>query len=223
VFAIVAAQHCEGRGLMAALTFVECALAAVLVSLVAPGIDAARVGVVPFLWRFAGICAAALALSAVVIVISRVAAGAVPLSGGLLAQLVIFTFCILLGSVFALVRCSGSELFFAQLVTVFVACALLGTVFYADPVIEARQDPETRSVVIGAVLSANPVMAISGSLLRHDLLRQELMYGKISVIASYRVSYPEWWKTSIEYLVLSAVMLAGGGLLRRYRHLGDSE
>jgi hypothetical protein len=142
--------------------------------------------------------------------------GATGVAGALLAQLVIVAFCGLLASVFALVRCSGSELLFAQLVSIFVACVLLGTVFYADPLIEAEQSPESRSAVIHAALAVNPVTVISGSLLEFDLMRRPVMYGRISVIQRYQFSYPrDWWEVLAGYAAVSFVLFLGAGVLRR--------
>ena len=160
-FAFAASRHCSGRGLMATLTFVECAMLAVVVALFAVNVDPRERGVSRFVVRLLAVCGLAVVASVVVLVVASLAWGAEPVAGGLIAQLVILSFCVLLGAVFAVVRCGGSELFLAQLVSIFVACVLLGTVFYADPIVEAQRSPEARSLVIGAVLASNPLTAIS--------------------------------------------------------------
>ena len=219
-FACFAAAHCNPHGLMATLTFVECAVLAIVVALFAVDQDPHEVGVLRFVLRLAAICGLTLAVSAAVLGLAAAVWGATPLAGGLVAQVVILSFCLLLVSVFALVRCSGSELLLAQLVCILVACALMGTVFYADPVVEAQKSPEARGMMIAAVLSSNPLTAISWSLLEFDLLRRQIMYDRISVIGRfYRTPSPQWRRILCGYVAVSAVMLTGAGLLRRHRVL----
>jgi len=218
-FAAVASQHCGGRGLMATLAFVECALLAVVVAIFAVTLDPLGLGIWKFALCLAAVCGATLLISAGVLCFASAAWGAEPLAGGLAAQLVIFAFCMLLGSVFAVVRCGGAELLSAQLVCITVACVLLGTVFYADPIIEAQGSSEAKGVVIRAALATNPITAISWSLLRFDLMRRRLMYGPISEIGDHYTPYPAWWATLCGYAAASAVMLIGAGLLRRHRSL----
>ncbi len=221
-FAFVASRHCAGRGLMATLTFVECAVLAAGVALFCVKFDPRRFGVRLFVAALSAVCVLTLLAGVLVLVAAWALWGAAPLIGGLAAQLVIFSFCMLLAAVFALVRCSGSELLFAQLVCILVACVLMGTVFYADPIIEAQGSSEAKRMVIRAALTINPITAISGSLLGFDMMREQIMYDRISVIARwYKVPYPEWWQAMCGYLALSVVVLSGAGVLRR-RHVSRS-
>ena len=99
----------------------------------------------------------------------------------------------------------------------------MGTVFYADPIIEVQKSQEARGTVMRVILASNPLTAISWSLLEFDLMRQQLMYDRFSGIGreygepGHRVSYPDWWRTSGAYLLVSLVVLFGGGILRRHR------
>jgi hypothetical protein len=222
-FAFIASRHATGRSLMATLTFVECAVLAGVVAMFAVDCDPRELGVRGFVTRLLVPCAATQLLGSGVLVFASLAWGAGPLAGGLAAQLVILAFCILVGSVFSFVRCSGSEPLFAQLVSIFVACALMGTVFYSDPIVEVQKSPEARSMAIRGILATNPLTAISWSLLEFDLMRRQLMYDRFSVIGGkygepgHNVSYPEWWHTAGAYLLVSFVVLTGGGILRRHR------
>ena len=216
VFAWIASQHCSGRSLMAVLTFIECALMAVVVAVFVVDRDPREIGLIRLMWASLAVCGAAAVLSSMVLVLAWAAWGAYPIAGALVAQIVILSFAVLLVSIFCLVRCSGSELLFAQLVTIFAACALLGTVFYADPLIEASWSAQRRGTVITMVMAASPVTAISWSLLEFDLMRRQTMYDHISVIGRwYQTTYPEWWQTVAGYLVISLVMLTGAALLHR--------
>lgn len=222
-FAFIASRHCTGRSLMATLTFVECAVLGGVVAMFAVNYDPRELRISGFLARLLAVCVCTQLLGSAILALAAAAWGGGPLAGGLAAQVVILAFCVLLGSIFAFVRCSGSELLFAQLVTIFAACALIGTVFYADPIVEVQKSPEARSMAIRVILGSNPLTAISWSLLEFDLMRRQLMYDRISVIGGHygepghTVSYPEWWRTAGAYLIVSAVMLAGGGILRRHR------
>ncbi len=223
LFAFVASRHCRGRGLMATLTFVECAAMAAVAAMFAVNSDPRRVGVRGFVVRLVFVCALTQILASGVLIVAWWQWDAAPLAGGLAAQLVILAFCVVLGSVFSFVRCSGSELLFAQLVTIFVACAMMGTVFYADPIVEAQKSPEARSMVIRGILATNPLTAISWSLLEFDLMRRQLMYDRISVIGGsygepgHNVSYPTWWGTAGAYVIVAFVLFVGGAILRRHR------
>ena len=222
-FGLVASRQSNGRGLMATLTFVECAALAVVTALFSVSFDPRELGVRRAVLRVLCVCGLTELASVVVLGVAWLAWGAAPFVGGLAAQLVILAFCLLLASVFALIRCSGSELLVAQLVSIFVACALMGTIFYADPLVEAQRSPEARSMMITGILATNPITAISWSLLEFDLMRQQLMYDSISVIGRwYRTPYPKWWSTTLVYTAVSAVTLVGAGLLRKHRILSSS-
>ena len=217
-FAYLASRHMGGRSLMAALVFLECAAAALVSAVAFVDFEPRKLGVWGFLFRVAAACAAVVAGGFAVLVLAAVLWGAEPLAGGLLAQVVVISFCLLLGAVYALVRRAGAEPFLSQLVSIFVGCVLMGTVFYADPVVEAQSSPERRSLAIRAVLAANPMTAISWSLLRFDLMRRQIMYDRISVIGRfYRTEYPPWWKTAAGYVIASAVLLGAASLLGRGR------
>ena len=222
-FAFFASLYCDGRGLMATLVFVECAVLAAVIALFAAKSDPRQLGIRRFILRLSVFCVSALLLSSAVLTAAWAVWGAEPLVGGLAAQLVILSFCLLLGAIFALARCGGTEPLFAQCVCWFVACVLMGTVFYADPIVEAQPSPKARSVAIRAALAVNPITAISWSLLEYDLMRRQIMYDRISVIGRwYRTPYPQWWATACGYVALSVVILAGAGLLRRRSVLNTS-
>lgn len=214
-FAVIASQWCAGRGLMAVLVFAECAVLACGTVLVAARLDPRRLGVWRFTVRVAAACGGAALVSAAVLA-GATAAGAEPLGGALLAQAVIFAFCLLLAAVFALVRCIGAEPMAAQFVSLLIACALVGTVFYADPLVEAEMASAARGRVINTVLAPNPIMAITWSLLRFDLLHRQVMYDRISVIGRfYAYEYPQWWAVSCVYVACAALMLFGAARFRR--------
>lgn len=217
-FAVFASRHCTGNALMATLTFAECAVLAAAVGLFAAGLDPRELGIRKFALRIFLTCLLLSAGSAVVLVIASLAWGAAPLAGGLIAQLVILSFCLLIAAAFAWVRCVGSEVLLAQFVAIIVACALVGSIFFADPIVEADKSPEARGIVIGAILLTNPITSISWSLLRFDVLRRQIMYDRISVIGRwYRTPYPEWWQTVCAYAVISAILFVTAGLVRRRR------
>jgi len=233
VFAFVASRNMDGRSLVVALCSIECAMLAVIVALFSVGLDPRENGNRRFVVRLLAVCVPAVAGSVIVIIVAALLQGgdaadapnsaqllSQMIAAGLIAQLVILSFCLLLGAVFALVRCSGSELLFAQLVAILVASMLLGTVFYADPIVESQKSPEARSTVISLALAANPITAISGALPNFDLMRREMMYSRISVIGRfYPANYPEWWRTALGYMVTASVILLGAGVLRRYHRL----
>jgi len=218
VFAVVASARSTGNSLMAALTFVECAVIAGAVALFAVYVDPRDRGLGPFLLRMGAVCGLTVLTSSLVLAGAWLLAGAGPIIGGLLAQLVIVAFGFLLASVFAIIRCLGAEPLFAQLVSILVACALMGTVFYANPIIEADWSSGTRSTIIHATLAVNPVTAISSSLLGLDLMRStrgQLMYDRISVLGGYLRGYPPWWETLCGHVGAALLVLAGAGLSRR--------
>lgn len=216
--AIIASAHSRGRMLTAVVVFAECGLVAAFVAFVGGLHDPRKMGVGRFLAYLLLSCAGAVVAAGAVLVVASAAGVATAVAGGLAAQLVVLSFALLLGTIVAFLRCCGAELLLAQLVSLLVACVLVGTVFYADPIIEAQKTSEARSQVITVVLALNPVTAISRSLLGIDLLRRQIMYDRISVIGRwYQTPYGTWWKTACGYLLASIVMLAGSLAARRLR------
>lgn len=218
VLTAVAAAHSHGRTPTAVVVFAEFGLVAAFVAFVGGLHDPRKMGVGRFLVRLLLLCAGAALAGGAVLAVASAAGVATALAGGLAAQLVVFSFALLMGMIFAFVRCWGAELLLAQLVCLFVACVLVGTVFYADPIIEAQKTPEARSRVITVALALNPITAVSRSLLGVDLLRRPVMYDRISVIGRwYQTPYGTWWKTACGYLAASVVMMAGAAAARRPR------
>lgn len=214
-FAIIASQSCEGKSLMVVLVFAECAVLACVTVLAAARLDPRRFGARRFTAAMAAVCGGA-ALASAVVLVGAAAMGAEPLAGGLLAQVVVFSFCLLLAAIFAFVRCIGAEQMAAQLVSLLVACALVGTVFYANSLVETEMPAESRSRVINAVLAPNPIMAITWSLLRFDLLHRQVMYDRISVIGRfYAYEHPQWWAVSCVYVMCAALLLLGAAWFRQ--------
>ncbi len=196
------------------LLFVECALLSVATVGLAASIDPRSAGLFAFFRRVL----AGLAVLAVLALAVMIVAGARPISAVLLSQAVILTFCLLVSATFLAVRCLGGEPFLAQFVTIFVVGALLGTMFYANPVIERDISPAQRERVIRTVLATNPISVMSYSLLEFDMLRSRIMYDRISTIARwYRIPAPVWWRTTLGYLAVTGILAAVAGLSNRFR------
>jgi len=218
VFAFIASRHCTGLRLMVLLVFTETAALAAFGVFAAAAFDPTTCGVGGCLRRFAGTAAAMVAVSAATLTVAAVAWGAAGLGAALLAQIVVVCFLLLLASVFCLIRRLGSELLTAQLVSLMVAAALLGTVFYIDPAVEAAEDSDTRAVVVRATLASNPLTAVSWSLFRFDLMRARVMYDRVSVIGRYyRTPYPAWWQTAEGYACVFAALFGASVLAGRRR------
>ncbi|MFO7897564.1 MAG: hypothetical protein R6V58_00715 [Planctomycetota bacterium] len=208
----LAAVRCPRPARALVLMFAECSLLSVAAIGLAASADPAGLAAC-----FRRVVVGLLPLAAVSVALS-VAAGVAPWTALAGAQVVIVAFCVLLAAVFLWVRCVGGEPFPAQFVTVMAGAGLMGTVFYANPLVERDQSPEARGRVIRVVLAVNPMAAISYSLLRFDMMRRQLMYDRISVIARwYRVTYPAWWQTACGYAAAAGLLAGAAGVCHRFR------
>jgi len=210
-----AGRSCDGRGAAAVLLFTEPALMAGAVVCLASAASRRGLRVVGLLAAvLAGLAAMAILSAAVVWLAAR---GAYGVGVVLCAQLVFVAFGLLLAGLLVALRRAGGEPLAAQLVTLCVAAALVGTVFYADPIVEGRGSPEARRRVIRAALAVNPLTAVSGSLLEVDLMRRRVMYDKISVIGRwYQVPYPRWWTTACGYGVAAVALFGAAALFEAF-------
>lgn len=91
---------------------------------------------------------------------------------------------------------------------------LLGTVFYADPVIEATEGRKgTRAAVIAVAVGANPILVLAQHVCDEDLLHTSL-YGR-STIGDHPFSYPDPWQPAAAFVGVAAALLGIARLVRR--------
>jgi len=104
-------------------------------------------------------------------------------------QAFLLSFAALLVGLTALCACAGFGSTSAQLAATLVALAMLGNVFYANPLIEAAPTPAIRVATIQTVLWTNPWLLAGGTILEADPVRAKRLYSW-SVISYYSFSYP---------------------------------
>jgi len=152
-----------------------------------------------------GACALAFCLlfAVVCLLLSRWAA---PLSWAALAscQVVLAAFAALVWALAAGAQTLGATPPWPQLVASAVALAMVGDVFFANPIVETC-GPAVRLSAVALALWANPWLAAAGSILEADPVRTAALY-RFSVIPEYAFRYPA---AGLHHPGARALVLAG--------------
>ena len=127
-------------------------------------------------------------LAAFIVIVAATRGAVSPLALAL-AQLFLLGFAFLLSAVVSLVAACGARPATAQFAATFLALAMLGSVFFANALVEAAEGESAKMSVIHAVLWTNPWLIVGGSILEADPLRSENLYSW-SVIIYYGFRYP---------------------------------
>lgn len=91
---------------------------------------------------------------------------------------------------------------------------LLGTVFYADPLVQATEGhPGLSRAVVTTTVAANPMLVLSQHVGGEDLLHTAL-YGR-STIGDRFFLYPPAWQPAVAFVVVAAALLGVSKLIAR--------
>lgn len=91
---------------------------------------------------------------------------------------------------------------------------LLGTVFYADPLVQATEGhPDLSRAVVTTAVSANPILVLSQLVGGDDLLHTAL-YGRSSIGDRYFL-YPPAWQPSVAFAAVALLLVGLSRLLAR--------
>lgn len=202
-FAFICSRFLQAKALMIAVLAVEFALAPAFISLHAGKRES-----------FAACFLITIAGALAVIVASFF--GATTLAGGLLAQVVVLAFSLLIAAVTWYVSSLSGELFWAQFVSLIIAILMVGSLFYGNSLITGHTTPAGRHAAVNTIIYVNPLMAVSQSLLGFDLLRWQMMYDRFCVIGGhYKYIYPVWWKVSLVYVAAAGLIFAASKIRRK--------
>lgn len=141
-------------------------------------------------------------------------------SGGLTfvsyLKLVLFLiiYGLMIGSLCLLLVSLGVSGNLMQVIVTLITFLMLGTVFYANPLIESAPSNQIRQAIVQWSINLNPILIIAGTVFNYDIMLSPLMY-RISLIQYYPHYYPEWWNFIAAYLVVGVICLAGILLTRR--------
>jgi hypothetical protein len=109
-------------------------------------------------------------------------------------------------------RLSGNV---TQLVISLLVGLMMGTVFYANPIIElVRQNLVLRQLVIKMVMVVNPMLVIAGNFFSHDILRGRQLYYLSDIGPFYPYTYPAWGSVLAGYVIISLVAIGLGYLFK---------
>lgn len=121
--------------------------------------------------------------------------------------LLLFSLAWLLSGLYLVVCRLSDRTVFAQWTATTAGLLITGSFIYLSPAADLLYaDRFTRELVIGVATYLNPVLAMSGSILRQDLLRGEFLYEHLSIGRYYAYSAPPWHRIVLTYLI------TGGGL-----------
>ncbi len=144
-----------------------------------------------------------LSLAVACLVLSRWAA-TLPWATLTPCQLILVAFAALLWALGAAARTLGATPPWPQLIASAVGLAMVGDVFFANPIIETV-GPGLRLAAVAFALWANPWLAAAGSILEADPVRTAALY-RFSVIPEYAFRYPA---ASLSHPAARAVAIAG--------------
>ena len=129
-------------------------------------------------------------------------------------QAVVFAFgCLLV----AFTRLAGPQRTMRmQFIATIAGLAMAGSVFYCNPVVEAVASAQVRNRIVAAVVNANPLAILAGSVYKYDILRGDL-YGRCVIGPYYPFRYPGWPAATLGYLCIAAAV-GGASRFWRKRH-----
>ena len=107
----------------------------------------------------------------------------------------------------------------SQLLISLLVVAMLGTIFYFNPIIEKYEESGYTSGQIAEVcnvaLQANPYGVVSGSIFGIDFIRENKGIYRNSLISLYNFRYPDWTKVLAGYIIFS-VIASGFAILANF-------
>jgi len=127
-----------------------------------------------------------------------------------IARANIVTFLILvtstaLGSFFSVLY--RNNLFFVALTSYFLILVLLGSVMLPVPFIERTQNQKLKDIMTKVFLYANPVIMLTRSIGKIDVMRTEYMYNIADPLVGRGFSYPDWRIMAVIYASVSVILL----------------
>ena len=130
------------------------------------------------------------------------------------AQLPVLAFAALVWTLSAAARRCGAPDPVPQVGASLVAIAMVGNIFFVNPLVEAFGPGEAKLKAVAFTLWSSPWLATAGSVLEADPLRSAALY-RFSVIPEYGFRYPASSLESVgaRALVIAAAYLACAALL----------
>jgi len=120
-------------------------------------------------------------------------------------------FATVLIGVGALARRLGARACTGQAAAYAAAALMLGTVFYANPVIASTRGRAKVAVVQAAVV-ANPMVCVAGAAVDYDIMLSRRtsasFYNQSLIGPDHLYRYPRWWRAAAGYCVVGIVFLA---------------
>jgi len=163
---------------------------AVSLAVAVPLLSAAAASAGGWVARALRVAVPAVLLCATTLVVHAVVGRGATTAGDLIGpHLFLLSFAAVLWALWTCAWRAGLRPTTAQLVATAVGLAMVGNVFYANPLVEATGTPAARSAVIQTTLWTNPWLIAGGSILHADPLRAERLYAW-SVIPYYSFRYP---------------------------------
>ncbi|MGQ9609997.1 MAG: hypothetical protein ACUVWN_11875 [bacterium] len=119
--------------------------------------------------------------------------------------LLILITSIAISSFFSVV--SRNNVFFTALISYFIIFLLLGSILLPVPFIERTQNQKLKDIMTKVSFYANPIIMLTRSLGKIDIMRTEYMYDIADPIVGRGFSYPDWRIMAIIHASTSIVLL----------------
>lgn len=98
---------------------------------------------------------------------------------------------------------SSKNIITSAVISYLIILLLLGSVIISGPLIEQTQNPQVRNNIIKISLYANPIIMVSRSFGKIDILRTQYMYNLADPIVGRGFIYPDWRVIGIIYMCSS--------------------
>jgi len=99
------------------------------------------------------------------------------------------------------------NIFTAVMLAYVIIFLLIGSIIIPGPVIDRIQNPGIRDTIVKIAIYANPIIMVSRSLGKIDIMRTEYMYVIADPIVGRGFAYPDWRFMGIMYLGISCLLM----------------
>jgi hypothetical protein len=139
-----------------------------------------------------------------ILLVILVIAGGIGFTGFLKLSLFIIAYSVMITAFTLMLLSFNLSGVVVQSIVTILLLLMIGTVFYANPLIE-QSSGETRQSIIQCAINLNPILIIGADFFNYDMILAPQMY-KISLIQYYPHNYPEWYCVTGVYLAIALIL-----------------
>ncbi|MBI4833803.1 MAG: hypothetical protein HY811_03135 [Planctomycetes bacterium] len=153
-----------------------------------------------------------------VLIILVASSGGAGFGGAFKLAAFLLSYCVLLTGLYFLLCALGAPGVAAQAMVTLTAFLMMGTLFYADTLIDAVS-AEARKAVLQWLINLNPLVTIGSQVFGDDFLRLPVVY-RTTTIHYYPYSYPSLWTVILWYWAVGGVSFLAGWFIGKKNEFG---